>query len=183
MFKHTLSIGLWVTMAISSSAAADVSVIHAGKVLVIPGEEPLTEQTIVVRDDRIERVQAGYLTSSEVDAKAKLINLKDSFVLPGLMDMHVHLLGELSKTSRTDALFVTTSMEALSGAYYAKKTLDAGFTTVRDLGANPEAIYALRAAVKKGHVPGPRIFAAGSALAATGGHGDIDGIKPELLKL
>ncbi|GAC27807.1 hypothetical protein GPAL_0927 [Glaciecola pallidula DSM 14239 = ACAM 615] len=74
-------------------------------------------------------------------------------------------------------------MEALNGAHFANKTLMAGFTTVRDLGGNPEAIYALRDAVGKRLIPGPRIFSAGSALSATGGHGDIDGVKPQLLKL
>lgn len=163
--------------------AESVYVIHAGSVLVTPGEKPLVKQTIVIRDKLIERIEKGYIVATDVDASAKLIDLKDHFVLPGLMDMHVHLLGELSKSSRTDALYVTTSMAALTGAYYANKTLMAGFTTVRDLGGNPEAIYALRDAVAKGLIPGPRIFAAGSALAATGGHGDVDGVKPELLKL
>lgn len=169
--------------SISAAQADNVWVIHAGGVLAIPGNAPLTKQTIVIRDDVIERIEAGYFLPKDVEPTAKLIDLKDKFVLPGLMDMHVHLLGELSKTSRTDILYTTQSMEALIGAHYANKTLMAGFTTVRDLGGNPEAIYALRDAVNKGLVPGPRIFAAGSALAATGGHGDIDGIKPELLKL
>ena len=74
-------------------------------------------------------------------------------------------------------------MQSLKGAMHAKRTLDAGFTTVRDLGGKPEAIYALRDAIDKGYVPGPRVIAAGSSLAATGGHGDIDGVKAELLTL
>jgi imidazolonepropionase-like amidohydrolase len=99
------------------------------------------------------------------------------------MDMHVHLLGELGPNSRMDALHVTTSMQALKGVMHAKRTLNAGFTTVRDLGGKPEAIYALRDAVDNGYVAGPRIIAAGSSLAATGGHGDVDGVKAELLTL
>ena len=170
-------------LSISSAQASDVWFIHAGSVLADAGEKVQSEQTIVVRDNLIERIEDGYALPAEIDAEAKIIDLKDQFVMPGLMDMHVHLLGQLSKTSRTDALFITTSMDALTGAHYANKTLMAGFTTVRDLGGNPEAIYALRDAVAKGLVPGPRIFAAGSALAATGGHGDVDGVKPELLKL
>ena len=162
--------------------AEEVTYIHAGTLLFSAEEPPLREQTIVVRGNQIESVQAGYVNPA-ADQSAKVIDLKDQFVLPGLMDMHVHLLGELGPTSRTDVLFTTTSMQALSGAHYANLTLMAGFTTVRDLGGTPEAIYALRDSVAKGLVPGPRIFAAGSALAATGGHGDVDGIKPELLKL
>ena len=182
MIKRSMACACIFALSLSLVLANDVSVIHAGGVLTSPGEKPLIEQTIVIRDGRIERIEAGYNLPADVDPAA-LIDLKDQFVLHGLMDMHVHLLGELSRTSRTDALFVTTSMDALTGAHYANKTLMAGYTTVRDLGGNPEAIYALRDAVAKGLVPGPRIFAAGSSLAATGGHGDVDGIKPELLKL
>jgi imidazolonepropionase-like amidohydrolase len=183
MIKYTIKWACIFAFSISAAHADNVWVIHAGGVLAIPGDAPRTKQTIVIRDDVIERIEDGYVLAKDIDPTAKLIDLKDKFVLPGLMDMHVHLLGELSKTSRTDILYNTQSMEALIGAHYANKTLMAGFTTVRDLGGNPEAIYALRDAVSKGLVPGPRIFAAGSALAATGGHGDIDGIKPELLKL
>lgn len=183
MIKYTIKWACIFAFSISAAQADNVWVIHAGGVLAIPGDAPRTKQTIVIRDDVIERIEDGYVLAKDIDPTAKLIDLKDKFVLPGLMDMHVHLLGELSKTSRTDILYNTQSMEALIGAHYANKTLMAGFTTVRDLGGNPEAIYALRDAVSKGLVPGPRIFAAGSALAATGGHGDIDGIKPELLKL
>ncbi|MFT6407889.1 MAG: imidazolonepropionase-like amidohydrolase [Arenicella sp.] len=187
MIKRILALAFVFTVTLVPSITAaqtnDVWLIHAGSVLVTPGDKPATKQSIVIRGNRIERIESGFTDPADVDPAATLIDLKDSFVLPGLMDMHVHLLGQLSKTSRTDMLFVTTSMDALTGAHYANKTLNAGFTTVRDLGGNPEAIYALRAAVDQGLVPGPRIFAAGSALAATGGHGDIDGIKPELLKL
>jgi imidazolonepropionase-like amidohydrolase len=74
-------------------------------------------------------------------------------------------------------------MAALKGAMYARRTLHAGFTTVRDLGGEAEAIYALRDAIAEGTVPGPRVLAAGSAIAATGGHGDVNGVKAELLDL
>lgn len=166
-----------------SAMAEQVTVVHAGQLLAIPGEAPLEQQTIVIRGDRIERVADGFEDPNAIDEQAVFIDLSEQFVLPGLMDMHVHLLGELSPTSRTDALFVTTSMSALQGAYYARKTLLAGFTTVRDLGGEPEAIFALRDAISRGLVEGPRVFATGSYLAATGGHGDVDGYKPELLKL
>lgn len=183
MIKFIVKWACVFALSVSVAQAENVWVIHAGGVLAVPGESPLTKQTIVIRDDLIERIEEGYISPEDVDPAAKLIDLKDQFVLPGLMDMHVHLLGELSKTSRTDVLYDTTSMTALIGAHHANTTLMAGFTTVRDLGGEPEAIYGLRDAVAKGLVPGPRIYAAGSALAATGGHGDIDGIKPELLKL
>ena len=161
-------------------ADEQTTIIHAGTLLGVPGEAPQANQSITITGNRIVRVDDGFI---EPSAGQSLIDLSDKFVLPGLMDMHVHLLGELGPNSRTDALHVTTSMQALKGAMHAKRTLHAGFTTVRDLGGKPEAIYALRDAVAQGFVDGPRIIAAGSSLAATGGHGDVDGYKAELLTL
>ncbi len=169
--------------AANTIAEEHTTVIHAGTLLGIPGEAPENRQSIIIEGKRIVRVEDGYVDPASVAGNATFIDLSDKFVLPGLMDMHVHLLFELGPNSRMDALQVTTSMQAMKGAMHAKRTLDAGFTTVRDLGGKPEAIYALRDAVNKGYVQGPRIIAAGSALAATGGHGDVDGIKAELLTL
>lgn len=171
-------------LGIPATAVADgpVTVIHAGTLLAVPGQAPKSRQTIVIEGNRIARVADGYLAPADVAAEATLIDLSDRFVLPGLMDMHVHLLGELGPDTRNEALYFTTSMDALRGAMYARRTLEAGFTTVRDLGGDPEAIFALRRAVDEGWIAGPRILAAGSALAATGGHGDVDGYKAELLE-
>jgi imidazolonepropionase-like amidohydrolase len=168
---------------IEAIADEHTTIIHAGTLLALPGEAPQNKQSIIIEGKQIARVEDGFVDPASVSGDVTVIDLSDKFVLPGLMDMHVHLLGELSPTSRTDALYVTTSMQALKGAMHAKRTLDAGFTTVRDLGGKPEAIYALRDAVNNGFVPGPRIIAAGSSLAATGGHGDVDGVKAELLTL
>ena len=76
---------------VSATVLAEVQVIHAGKLLSVPGQEPLAEQTVVVADGRIDRVVGGYVALSEFDEGAALINLSSSFVMPGLMDMHVHL--------------------------------------------------------------------------------------------
>lgn len=160
--------------------AQETTIIHAGTLLGVPGEAPAEEQSITITGNRIVSVDDGFLPASNGE---KIIDLADKFVLPGLMDMHVHLLFELGPNSRTEALQRTTSMSALKGAMYAKRTLRAGFTTVRDLGGDPEAIYALRDATARGYIDGPRILSAGSAIAATGGHGDIDGFKAELLDL
>jgi len=169
------------SISISGALAEEhTTIIHAGTLLAVPGEAPRSEQSIILEGNRIARVEDGF---TAVGAGETLIDLADKFVLPGLMDMHVHLLGELGPNSRTDALQVTTSMSALKGAMHAKRTLNAGFTTVRDLGGEPEAIYALRDAIAEGVVDGPRVIAAGSSIAATGGHGDVDGYKAELLTL
>lgn len=158
-------------------------VIHAGTLLAIPGQAPESQKSIIVRQNRIVTIVDGYVDPASLEGEVELVDLSDKFVLPGLIDMHVHLLSEITPEARNDALYVTTSMAALRGLHYADITLRAGFTTVRDLGGEPEAIYALRDAINQGIVSGPTIFAAGSSIAATGGHGDVDGYKPELLEL
>jgi imidazolonepropionase-like amidohydrolase len=188
---HTLIHTGWISvlaLACSMSGFAANSeqrliIVHAGTLLAVPGEAPKTKQTVIVEGKRIRQVTDGFVDVAAVDSAAQLIDLSNKFVLPGLMDMHVHLLGELGPESRTEALTITTSMQAMRGAQFARRTLNAGFTTVRDLGGKPEAIYALRDAIDQGLVPGPRILAAGSSIAATGGHGDLDGMKAELLAL
>ena len=178
--RFVMSAILLTLSAMPAIADEHTTIIHAGTLLTVPGDAPKSNQSIVIEGNRISRVEDGFIEPSD---DAIFIDLSDKFVLPGLMDMHVHLLGEIGPNARTDVLHVTTSMQALKGAMHAKRTLDAGFTTVRDLGGEPEAIYALRDAVRNGYVQGPRIIAAGSSLAATGGHGDIDGVKAELLTL
>ncbi len=166
-----------------SFADERITIVHAGTLLAVPGEAPKTRQTITIEGNRITAIDGGFVDPASMTGQVTFIDLADKFVLPGLMDMHVHLLSELGPDSRTEALQVTTSMQALKGALHAKRTLHAGFTTVRDLGGKPEAIYALRDAIDQGIVPGPRVLAAGSSIAATGGHGDVDGVKAELLTL
>lgn len=169
--------------AMSAVASEHTTIIHAGTLLAVPGNAPQHNRSIIIEGKQITRVEDGFADPEVVTGDVTLIDLSDKFVLPGLMDMHVHLLSEIGPDARTEVLQVTTSMQALKGEMHAKRTLDAGFTTVRDLGGKPEAIYALRDAINNGYVPGPRIIAAGSALSATGGHGDIDGVKAELLTL
>ncbi len=166
-----------------SFADERITIVHAGTLLAVPGEAPKTRQTITIEGNRITAIDDGFIDPASMTGELTFIDLADKFVLPGLMDMRVHLLSELGPNSRTEALQVTTSMQALKGALHAKRTLHAGFTTVRDLGGKPEAIYALRDAIDQGIVPGPRVLAAGSSIAATGGHGDVDGVKAELLTL
>ena len=181
--RFTMCVLLASFFAIDSIADEHTTIIHAGTLLAVPGNAPENNQSIIIEGGKITRVEDGFVDPAGVSGEVAVIDLSDKFVLPGLMDMHVHLLFELGPNSRMEALRVTTSMRAMKGAMHARRTLDAGFTTVRDLGGEPEAIYALRDAIASGFVPGPRIIAAGSSLAATGGHGDIDGVKAELLTL
>jgi len=169
-------------LAISSSVAAKTTVIHAGELLAVPGEQPVKEQTVVIKDGKIINVVKGYAEATKFGKNAQLIDLSDRFVMPGLMDMHVHLQGELSPSNDSEALRMSNADVAMKSTMFANKVLHAGFTTVRDLGANPEEIFALRDAIDKGWVNGPRVIASGSMVAATGGHGDVDGMKAELIE-
>jgi imidazolonepropionase-like amidohydrolase len=167
----------------SALAAQRTLIVHAGTLLAVPGEAPLTRQSIVIEDDRIIQVVPGFIDGSEMAGDTQILDLSDQFVLPGLMDMHVHLLIELDATAKLRELTETPVFKAMRGVANASKTLRAGFTTVRDLGGDPESIFALRDAINTGLSEGPTVFAAGSAIAATGGHGDIDGIRADLMKL
>jgi len=165
----------------SAVSAADIKVIHAGELLAVPGQATKSEQTVVVTDGRITQVLDGYRAASDFGADATAIDLKDQFVMPGMMDMHVHIQMELGPNSDSQRLRMSDADVAMQSVHFAGKTLRAGFTTVRDLGASPEQIYALRDGVAKGWIAGPRIVASGG-VAVTGGHGDVDGMKADLLE-
>ncbi|WP_042143510.1 MULTISPECIES: amidohydrolase family protein [unclassified Pseudoalteromonas] len=168
---------------VSTCALSKTQVIHAGSLLAIPGQAPLKNQTLVITDGIITAVKKGFVKPKEISKNATLIDLSSSFVLPGLMDMHVHLQGEFSPKNDSEKLRMSDADKLVKSAYFAKKTLMAGFTTVRDLGGSPEQSFALRDGIKKGYLDGPRIIAAGSNVAVTGGHGDVDGMSPDLLDM
>ncbi|WDE14060.1 metal-dependent hydrolase family protein [Thalassomonas haliotis] len=179
-FLRLTAVCLLLTL-LPATALARVQVIHAGQLLAVPGEAPLKQQTLVVTDGKISGVFPGYLSMDKFADNARLIDLSSSFVMPGLMDMHVHLQGELGPNNDSETLRLSDADVAMKSVFFAEKTLMSGFTTVRDLGAKPEQIYALRDAIDKGWVPGPRIVAAGR-VAITGGHADVDGMRADLLE-
>lgn len=157
--------------------ADDIAIVHAGTLLAKPGSAPTKEQTVIIRDGRVERVAAGYLDAQGAGAQAddtvRMYDLKDHFVLPGLIDGHVHITSENNPKGRLQAVEMSDPDRAIVAAGYARKTLHAGFTTVRDVGARGgDAIFALRDGIARGDVVGPRIFASGSTISVTGGHGD-----------
>lgn len=185
-FQHSFRARLTGAVAalalLSGPALAGTSLIHAGTLLAVPGEKPLTAQTLVVTDGKITGVRAGYVdaASAGVPADATIIDLKDSFVLPGLIDSHVHLMGELSPRSLLDEVQEDPEESVLAGVVYAQRTLMAGFTTVRELGSPARTAFALRDAINKGEVPGPTIIAAGKMVSITAGHGDVNGFSEEV---
>ena len=156
--------------------------IHAGVLLAIPGEAPLSRQTIVVRDGKIEAVREGFVVGLAGE-EFELVDLSDRFVMPGFIDLHVHLTGQAGPGRKVRFVTDSDADVALTAAMYARRTLMAGFTTVRDLGSRGEAMFALRDGIKAGKVPGPKILVAGEAISATGGHGDIHGYRDEVLKV
>ena len=151
--------------------------IHAGRLLADPASGRVeTGRTIVVEGGKIAEIRDGYVGEGAV------IDLRDAFVMPGFIDSHVHLTFESGPTSRLDAVTKSTTDQAFDGVVFAGRTVRAGFTTVVDLGSDPEAINALRDAIATGKVVGPRIVAAGG-VAAHGGHGDAHGYRQEILDL
>ncbi|MCP3985756.1 MAG: amidohydrolase family protein [bacterium] len=171
-----------VTLAILSTgggAIAEGYVIHAGRLIDGVGDEPRREMSILVENGKITGVESGYRESPS----GEILDLRDKTVLPGLMDMHVHLQSELDPPESYSARFYLNSADyALISTVYAERTLMAGFTTVRDLGSRDvEAGVALRKAINAGRLVGPRIFMAGKSLATTGGHADpTNGIRSNL---
>ena len=158
-----------VLLILAASAASAATIIHAGRLIDGRASEPRRQMSIVINDDRITRVVEGYLDPQPGD---KVIRLTEHTVMPGLMDMHTHLMSQHSKDSYTERFFMDQADYALRSTVYARITLAAGFTTVRDLGDNGVNSIALRKAIDKGWAPGPRIFTSGKSLATTGGHAD-----------
>lgn len=151
------------------AAPAAVTIIHAGTLLDRPGRPPRRQATLVIRGGKIEAVQDGF---APPPAGATLIDLRDRFVLPGLIDSHVHLSSDRAGNEGLVAGFTESPQLGAFEAYWnAQKTLQAGFTTVRNLG-DEGATLALREAIARGWVGGPRIVDAGQSISTTSGHMD-----------
>jgi imidazolonepropionase-like amidohydrolase len=154
------------------------TVIHAGRLLAMPGDAPKRAQSLRLADGKIKSVASGFI---DPPPGARLIDLKEKFVLPGLIDCHVHLTAQLGADYRLRLVEDSDPKVALDAAQRAQVTLAAGFTTVRDVGARkPEVIYALRAATAEGKVRGPRILCVGAILSPTGGHGQAYGYRRDV---
>jgi imidazolonepropionase-like amidohydrolase len=157
------------TAAPVAAAAEPVKVIHAGTLIAEPGEAPLRNATVIVRGRTIAEVRPGF-----VDVPgAEVIDLRGSTVMPGFIDSHVHLSGlEDRLQRRLQANIRDHEDEAFTALLNARKTLLAGFTTVRDLGGDPPLVTALRDAIASGDFAGPTIVSAARMVSVSGGHGD-----------
>jgi len=159
----------------AQSQMAKRTVIHPGRLLDVKTGELRANQAILIDGEKI--VQVGPASEVKAAAGDTTIDLPDATLLPGLIDAHTHLTFELSSLGY-QGLGVSTAREALHGARNAKRTLEAGFTTVRNVGARDYADIALRDAINDGDVIGPRIDASGPALGITGGHCDSNLLPP-----
>ena len=170
---------LLLLLYISFGSFAQKKYLQCGKIVDVKNGTVLNDKTIIVSGSKIEAIENGFISSK--DKNDKVIDLKNKTVLPGLIDMHVHLEGETSPDSYLKPFTLNEADVAFNSAGYAKKTLMAGFTTVRDLGGSGVNV-ALRNAINSGKTVGPRIFTAEKSLATTGGHADpTNGRKRDLM--
>ena len=169
---------LFISLACMSTAFAQKTILHCGTLIDGVSDKPRQQMSVIIEGKKILEVKAGYITPGAGD---KVIDLKTQTVMPGWIDMHVHLESETSKTAYTDKFVLNPADVAFMSVRYAERTLMTGFTTVRDLGGNGVNI-ALRNAVNKGLIIGPRIFTAGKSIATTGGHADLtNGYRKDLM--
>ncbi len=155
------------------------TVIHAGQLLADAAVAPKQRQSIHIKNGKVAAVASGFV---DPPPGAELVDLKDKFVLPGLIDCHVHLTGQFGPGYRLRTVEDSDPKIGLNGAYHASLTLKAGFTTVRDVGAlgHPDSIFALRDAIYERKVPGPRVLCVGTILSPTGGHGQTYGYRQDV---
>jgi imidazolonepropionase-like amidohydrolase len=154
---------------VAAGLAHAKTLIHAGSLIDGRTDKVRRAVTITVEGDRLAGLADGFTAPATGDT---VIDLKNATVLPGLMDMHVHLDSEQSPESYTEGFYLNPGDYALRAAFYARKTLLAGFTTVRNLGDSNYSTRALRKAVAAGWVEGPRVYTAGTAIGTTGSHAD-----------
>lgn len=158
------------------SPGAGTTFVQVGRLLADPATGIVQrDKTLVIEGNRIVEVRDGFV------GEGRIVDLRSAFVLPGLIDSHVHLTSQQNPNARLEEVTQSNSEQAMVGARHARRTLMAGFTTVADVGGSNEAVFALRDAIRRGDVPGPRVIAAGSAVSVHGGHGDINGYREDVM--
>ena len=178
MNKLIKLLSIAVLMLVSQWSFGQRTLIHCGKLIDGKSDNVQSQITIVVENDRITQVVKGYQSAKKGD---KVIDLKSKTVLPGLMDMHVHIESQSGPSSFLNKFTQNPADIAYDAAVYAERTLMAGFTTVRDLGGTGVNV-SIRNAINAGKVKGPRIFTTEKAIGTTGGHADpTNGFKREMV--
>ena len=170
----------YVTLTAQAPAPEPVTVIHAGALLAVPGTPARGRSTVVVRGHRIAEVRDGFIDLPG----ARVVDLSTQYVLPGLIDCHVHMNSNGDpKQARLNATTNNREDDLVDAIDNARADVLAGFTTVRDLGGYPPAIRTLRRAVQEGRVMGPTILMAARMVSVTAGHGDVNGLNEEFTQL
>ncbi|HYN84286.1 MAG TPA: amidohydrolase family protein [Pyrinomonadaceae bacterium] len=154
------------------------TVVRAGRLLDVRAGRVLTDQAILVEGERVKEVGPSAAILARAGAGARVIDLSHATVLPGLIDSHTHITSNPEHVGYT-SLGISVPREALYGVRNARLTLEAGFTTIRNVGASGYSDIALRDAINAGEFPGPRIAASGPSLGITGGHCDSNMLAPE----
>jgi imidazolonepropionase-like amidohydrolase len=175
MRQHALA--AVVALVLAAPASAETwTVVQAGRLLDVPGKAPRGASTLLIRDGVVHSVVDGHRTPAELDVvpdDAAVVDLRTRFVLPGLIDSHVHLASDTAGVqAQVEEVTLSPAAVAYNAAVNARKTLDAGFTTVRNLGDGDGVVLALRDAVAAGKLPGPRILDAAASISTTAGHMD-----------
>ena len=157
---------------------AQKTILHCGQLIDVKAGKLQSTMSVTIEKNKIAAVSNGYIQPNKGDV---VIDLKNKTVMPGLIDMHVHLESETKKGNLADRFILNPADIAFESIRYAKATLQAGFTTVRDLGGSGVNV-ALRNAIARGQVEGPRVYTAGKSIATTGGHADpTNGYRKELM--
>ncbi len=177
-WRVKLVVCLAIALLVGASGLSARTLVQAGTLIDGVSDSVRSKVTIVVDDGRIVSVEDGWVRAGEGD---EVVDLRDHTVMPGLMDMHVHLTGQLGPGSYLERFQLDPADQAFRSVAYAERTLMAGFTTVRNVGAGAGVAISLRDAIAGGWVSGPRILSAGKSLATTGGHADpTNGMASEL---
>lgn len=181
---RSLLLGAWLAFAPAPAGAMPPSAtdsprfVHAGRLLADPGDgRVLTRVTVEIEGGRVRAIHDGF-----VGGRSATVDLSNRFVLPGLIDSHVHMGHENGPDDKLLRTVRSAADLAINGVEFARRTLQAGFTTVADLGAENEAIFALRDGIAAGKLPGPRILAAGNVLSPHGGEGDLFGYRHDVTR-
>jgi imidazolonepropionase-like amidohydrolase len=174
-----LAAALALTLAGASVAATpDIVVVRAGHLVDVDHGRVLNDQAIRIEGERITRVEPWSATAA---GDARVLDWSGYTVLPGLIDLHTHLVGDIQSDNVTAPLMSTSARDALVGVRNARDTLHAGFTTVRDVGTyRAFTDVALRNAINEGIVEGPRMFVAGTYVTVSGGGGEVTGLAPDV---